>query len=143
MPTNTFNVGLDCTLVLIAPTGQRVDLSIVTDFEAKQDVQAVRVMPLNGPPLGADLPKGWTGSFGVDRASSSVDDLFSTIEQGFWATGLFGIGQIYQYVNEVDGSESTYVFNGVTMNLSDSGSWKADGAVKQKIAFFASTRDAV
>ena len=143
MPTNTFNLGKDCTVVLIAPTGQQVTLSIVEGFDAKQAVHSLRIRPLNGPPQGADLPDGWNGSFTVERGSSAADDLFSQIEQGYWAGGVFGIGQVFQYVTEVNGSTSTYQFDGVTMHLSDAGSWKADSSVKQTISFFASTRKRV
>jgi hypothetical protein len=143
MPTNTFNLGKDCTLVLIAPTGVQTTLSIVEGFEAKQAVHSLRIRPLNGPPQGADLPDGWNGTFTVERASNAADDLFSQMEQNFWAGGIFGVGQIFQYIQEVDQSTSTYQYNNVTMHLSDAGSYKADSSVKQTIAFFASTRTPV
>lgn len=143
MPTNVFSLGKDCSLVAIAPTGQRLDLSVVTGFEARQSVHQLRIRPLNGPPQGADIPDGWTGSFEVERGSSAADDLFATIESAFWAGGILGVGQIFQYVNEVNGSQSTYQFDGVTMHLSEAGSWKADSAVKQTVQFFASTRKRV
>jgi len=140
MATNTFNLGKDCTLVVIAPTGQRLDLSIVTGFDAKQEVHKLRVKPLNGPPQGADLPNGWDGTFTIERGSSAADDLFSTVETGYWAGGVMGVGQIFQYITEVSGSQSCYQFSGVTMSLSDAGNWQADSAVKQTVSFFASTR---
>lgn len=143
MPTNTFNLGKDCSLVVIAPTGQRIDLSIVMDFDAKQQVHQIRIDPLNGPPQGVDVPRGWNGTFGIERATSAADDLFSTLEQGFWAGGVLGNGQIFQYVQEVNGSTSTYQFDGVAMHLSEAGNYKADNSVKQTISFFASTRKRV
>jgi hypothetical protein len=143
MPSNTYNLGKDCTVVLIAPTGAQINLSIVESFEAKQTVHSLTVRPLNGPPQFAHLPDGWTGSFMIERASSAADDLFSQIEQGYWAGGSFGTGQVFQYVTEVNGSTSTYQFDGVAMHLSEAGSWKADSSVKQTIQFAASTRKRV
>lgn len=143
MPTNTFNLGKDCTVVCIAPTGSRVDFSIVEGFEAKQQVHNLTIRPLNGPPQAAHLPDGWTGSFMIERASSAADDLFAQIEQGYWSGGTFGIGQVFQYINEVNGSQSTYQFDGVTMHLSETGNWKADSSVKQTVTFYASTRKRV
>ena len=143
MPTSTFNLGKDCTLVLIAPTGQQLDLSIVTGFDAKQQVHKLRIKPLNGPPQGADLPDGWEGSVSIERGSNAADNLFSTLESGYWAGGVMGTGQIFQYITEVNGSQSVYQFNNVTMSLSDSGHWQPDSAVKQTISFFASTRKAL
>jgi hypothetical protein len=142
MPTPTFNLGMDCSVVVISPVGGRVDLSIVEAFNAKQQVHKIRVRPLNGPPQGADVPDGWEGTFSIERGSPAADNLFSQIEAGFWAGGVLNTGQLYQYVDEVGGGTSTYTFNNVTMSLSDAGTWKSDSSVKQTIAFFASTRTA-
>jgi hypothetical protein len=143
LATSLFSLGKDCTLVLIAPTGARVDLSIVTAFDSKQTVKTIHVDPLNGPPQEAHLPAGWNGTFTIDRASSAAEDLFTQIEQNYWAGGNFGWGQIYQYITERDGSQSTYLYSGVTLYLSESGSWHANDSVKQTITFFASTRKRV
>lgn len=143
MPTNTFNLGKDCQLVLIGPTGARVDLEEVVGFDARQDVHDLKVRPLNGPPQAAMLPDGWTGTFQVERGNNAADQLFSQIEAGYWAGGVFGVGTIFQYINEVSGSQSTYQYNNVTMSLSEAGDWKADSAVRQTIKFFASTRTAL
>lgn len=140
MPTNTFNLGKDCQVVVIAPTGARVDFSIVEGFEAKQNVHKVRVRPLNGPPQGADLPDGWDGTFTIERGSSAADDLFAQMEAGYWAGGVIGTGQIYQYITETNGGQTLYSFNNVTLALADAGAFKADSSVKQTVQFFASTR---
>lgn len=140
MPTAAFNLGRDCTIVIQTPTG-RLDAQIVTQFDAKQKVKNLRIAPLNGPPIGADLPDGWDGTFQLDRANASVDDYFSNLEQTFWAAGTFPINiTIYQYVQEVSGSTSTYQYDGVTMHLNETGTWKAEEQVKQTVTFFAATR---
>lgn len=143
MPNQIFNLGRDVSLVVISPLGGTLPLSIVMSFDAKQETHAIRVRPLNGPTQAADLPDGWNGSIKLDRGSSAVDDLFSQIELGYWAGGNIATGEIYQYVSEVDGSTSTYLFGGVTMKLDDAGSWKADSTVTQSISFYASTRKRV
>lgn len=140
MPTNTFNLGKDTSVVLISPTGATIDLSIVDSFDAKQQVHSVRIRPLNGPTQGADLPDGWNFTITVERANQALDVLISELEAGYWSGGVFGTGQCFQYINELDGSESIYSFNNVTLHLSDAGSWKADSSVKQSISGFASTR---
>src|SRR5438309_2541341 len=101
MPTPAFNLGRDCTIVIQTPTG-RLDAQIVIQFDAKQRVKNVRVNPLDGPPIGADLPDGWDGTFQIDRANAAVDDFFSGLEQSYWATGFYPINMvIYQYIQEV------------------------------------------
>lgn len=142
-PKNTFNLGKNCQVVLIAPSGAQVNLGIVEGFEAKQTAHNLTVRPLNGPPQFMMLPDGWTGSFMIERANSAADDLLSSIEQGYWATGVIGYGQVFQYVLELDGSTSTYQFDGVALHLSEAGNWKADASVKQTVSFTASTRKRV
>jgi hypothetical protein len=139
MPYNTFTIGSDCQLVVMGPFG-RVDLAHVTGFEAHQLTLALRVDRLDGVQLGAELPKGWTGSFQLDRGSSVVDDFIAQIEQAYLAGQSISAGTLYQYVNEPDGSTSTYQFNGVVFKLTSAGVYKGDAAVTQKLDFYASGR---
>ena len=139
MPYNTFTIGSDCQLVVMGPFG-RVDLAHVTGFEAHQLTLALRVDRLDGVQLGAELPKGWTGSFMLDRGSSAVDDFIAQIEQAYLAGQSISAGTLYQYVNEPDGSTSTYQFNGVVFKLTSAGVYKGDAAVTQKLDFYASGR---
>jgi hypothetical protein len=142
MPYNTFTVGSDCQIVVMGPFG-RVDLAHVTGFEAHQVTMAVRVDRLDGVQLGAELPKGWTGSFMLDRGSSAVDDFIAQIEQAYLAGQTINSGTLYQYVNEPDGSTSTYQFNGAVFKLTSAGTYRGDAAVTQKLDFFASGRTRV
>ena len=139
MPYNTFTVGSDCQVVVMGPFG-RVDLAHVTGFEARQMTMTLRVDRLDGVQLGAELPKGWTGGFVLDRGSSAVDDFIAQIEQAYLAGQSIGAGTLYQYVNEPEGSTSTYQFNGVVFKLSSAGVYKGDSAVTQKLDFYASGR---
>lgn len=139
MPYNTFTIGSDCQIVVMGPFG-RVDLAHVTGFEAHQMTLALRVDRLDGVQLGAELPKGWTGSFMLDRGSSAVDDFIAQIEQAYLAGQSIPAGTLYQYVNEPDGSTSTYQFNGVVFKLTSAGVYKGDAAVTQKLDFYASGR---
>ena len=138
-----FSTGNDCKLVLIFGILGRIDLTHVTGFHATQGVKSLRVERLNNTPLGADIPSGWTGSFSVDRGNSTQDDLAATLESMYWGGQRLPHGQIYQYINEPDGSQSTYLFSGVALNLTDAGTWQQSNVVKQTISFFASRRQRV
>lgn len=142
MPYNTFTVGSDCQLVVMGPFG-RVDLTHVTGFEAKQVTVAVRVDRLDGVQLGAELPRGWTGSFSLDRGSSAVDDFIAQIELAYNNGQSIASGTLYQYVTETDGSTSTYQFGNVVFKLVSAGVYKGDTAVTQTLDFFASSRTRV
>ncbi len=139
MPINSFSIGRDCQLVVMGPFG-RVDLTYVTGFESRQLTQSIRLDRLDGVPMGAELPKGWEGSFDVERGTSAVDDFIALAEQAFFSQGNLPAGTVYQYVAEVDGSVSTYQYTGVVFKLANAGSWRGDAAVKQKLEFFATQR---
>ncbi len=142
MAMNPLSLGRDCQLVVIGPQG-RVDLTHVTSFEARQLTHPIRVDRLDGVQLAAELPKGWEGSFEVERGSSSVDDFIAANEQSFYISGSVQSGTLYQYVTEVDSSTSTYQFSGVVFKLASAGTWKGDSSVKQKLEFFAARRQRI
>jgi hypothetical protein len=142
MPYNTFSIGSDCQLVVMGPFG-RVDLAHVTGFEANQVTMAIRVDRLDGVQLGAELPKGWSGTFTLDRGSAAADDFIAAIEQAYLAGQSIPAGTLYQYVNEPDGSTSTYQFTGVVFKLASAGAYRGDAPVAQRLSFYASSRVSV
>jgi hypothetical protein len=139
VPATQFSIGSDCTLVVIAPSGQ-IDLTYVTGFESRQLTAQVRVDRLDGVQMGAELPKGWEGGFDLERGSSEVDDFIAGIEAAYYSGGAMQTSTLYQYVNEVDGSTSTYQYSSVVFRLANAGTWKGDAAVRQRLEFFASSR---
>jgi hypothetical protein len=139
MPTNAFSLGRDTQLVVIASSG-RVDLTHVTGFESRQMTQPIRIDRLDGTQMAAELPKGWEGSFDLERGSSAVDDFIAATEQSYYTNGQMPTSTLYQYVTEADGSTSTYQYDGAVFKLAAAGAWRGDAAVKQKLEFFAARR---
>ena len=139
MSFTAFSVGRDTQLVVMGPAG-RIDLTYVTSFESHQLTQSVRVSRMDGTHMGAELPKGWGGSFELDRGNSVVDDFIAAAEQQYYSGAGPVSGTMYQYITEPDGSLSTYQYDGVSFRLASSGTWRGDAAVKQKLEFFAATR---
>ena len=142
MTSNIFSVGRDCQLVVMGPFG-RVDLSHVTGFEAHQLTRPIRIDRIDGVQLAAELPKGWDGFFELERGSSAVEDFIARMEATYHAGNPVAPGTLYQYVQESDGSTSTYQYEGVVFKLSQAGAWRGDSSVKQKLEFFASKRKRV
>lgn len=139
MAFSTFSVGRDTQLVVIGPSG-RMDLAHVTAFESKQLTHSLRVNRLDGLQIGMELPKGWEGSFELERGDAVVEDFIAAAEQNYYGGGNANPSSMYQYVAEVDGSTSTYQYDSVVFHLSNAGQWRGDAAVKQKLEFFASRR---
>jgi hypothetical protein len=142
MALNSFSTGKDCQVVVLGPFG-RVDLEHVTGFESRQVTASVRVDRMDGTMVGAELPKGWDGAFDLERGSSAADDMLAQIEQSYLAGTTPAVGTLYQYIDEVDGSVSTYQYNGVVFKFTSSGLYKGDASVKQRLEFFATSRTSV
>ena len=139
MALTAFSIGRDTQLVVMGPNG-RVDLSHVTGFESRQITNPIRVSRLDGTQLAAELPKGWEGSFDVERGTSVLDDFISVVEQNYYNGASVSSGTMYQYITEVDSSISTYQFDGVVFKLASAGAWKGDASVKQKLEFYATRK---
>lgn len=139
MSLTAFSIGKDTQLVVMGPGG-RVDLSHVTAFESRQLTQSIRVSRIDGTQLGAELPRGWEGSFDVERGNSVLDDFISSAEQQHYEGRMPVPSTMYQYVTETDGSVSTYQYDGAVFRLANAGIWKGDAAVKQKLEFYAARR---
>jgi hypothetical protein len=139
MALNRFSVGRDTQLVVIGPSG-RVDLQYVTGFEARQLTKSVRVDRLDGHNMGAELLKGWEGTFDIERGNSAADDFIISVEQVYFNGGQPVLGTMYQYITEPDGSTSTYQYLNVAFRLASAGQWKGDSSVKQKLEFYATAR---
>jgi hypothetical protein len=139
MSLSMFSVGRDTQLVVIGPAG-RIDLTHVTSFDSRQITRSVRVDRLDGTHMGTELPKGWEGSFEIERGTSAVDDFIAAAEQQYFSGTTVSLGTMYQYVTETDGSTSTYQYDNVVFRLSNAGVWKGDSSVTQKLEFFAVRR---
>jgi hypothetical protein len=139
MALNNFSTGRDTQLVVIGPSG-RIDLTHVTGFEARQLTQSVRVNRLDGNQMGAELPKGWEGSFDIERGNSAADDMIATAEQSYYDGSQPTLSTMYEYITEPDGSTSTFQYDSVVFRLPSAGQWKGDASVKQQLEFFGARR---
>jgi hypothetical protein len=139
MAISVFSVGRDTQLVVVGPSGT-INLVHVTAFESRQVTQSVRVNRLDGNQIGMELPKGWEGSFDLERGDSVVEDFIASTEQVYYNGSIATVSTMYQYVSEVDGSTSTYQYDSIVFRLSNAGLWKGDAAVRQKLEFFGSRR---
>ncbi|HVZ09327.1 hypothetical protein [Rhodopila sp.] len=142
MALTTFSIGRDTQIVIMGSTG-RIDISHVIAFESRQMTTPIRVSRIDGTQLGTELPRGWEGTFEVERGTSILDDFIAGIEQSFYNGNPIQPGTMYQYVTEADGSVSTYQFSGVVFKLANAGTWKGDAAVRQKLEFFATQRQRI
>ena len=142
MALGTFTLGRDGQGSLIAPNGSRIDLSGLTDFDWTPEYKTARSEPLSGPPIERFPPSGHRIRFNLDRNGPANDAVFAAIEQGWWTVGsadpgTSANGSAFFFINETDGSQTTYQFTGVALKLTKGGEYKSDSPVKQTIEGFA------
>ena len=142
MTIGTFTVGRDAQAVFVAPNGTRIDLSGLTDFSWTPEYTTAKAMPLNGPPIERFLPSGHRISFTIDRNGNANEALISSIENLWWAvgsadSGTSNTGTIFVYIQESDGSQTTWQFSGVSLKVTKGGDFKTDSPIKQTVEGFA------
>lgn len=139
MPLNGYSVGRDWTVTVQLATGP-LTLNKLLKFDSKQDATDVRVKRLDGITDHVRFFDGWTGSFEVERADSTVDNLFALLEANYYLGINETPAQIYETVAEVNGAVSQFRFDGCMLTYDDAGQKAGDATVKQKITFKASRR---
>ncbi len=135
-----FSTGRDCTVVLIHPMYGQVQLDNVTGFDAKQEVVKLKARRLDGIKMNADLPDGWNGSLDVDRGTPALDTLMAQIESAWIDFGAYANATLYQYITEVGGVQTTWIYDNVAISLDNAGTWQPDQITKQKLGFTANRR---
>ncbi len=134
MPGNQFNIGNDTFLDIVGPSGP-IQFNITTSFEAKPIYKDIDSVSIDGINRFDSLPAGHEGTFELDRADSTVDDFLAANEAAFYAGLNRSTMTITQTINEVNGSVSQYLYSGVTLKISDRGTWKGNEKVTVKVAF--------
>ena len=136
MPTNAFNTGRDVSVVVMHPLAGpdgRLDLGIITDFDAKPGNHSIKVQGLDGYTRTMEVPDNGMLSFSFERTNAAMDTFCWALWRSYKDTGRLPDGKVYQYVSELDGSRTTTEYTGVAFKVDDLGSYKKDSAVTQKL----------
>ena len=140
MPVNNLNVGKDVRIDVIGPSGSYVSTNYITSFTSSQMTNSLESMPLNLPPIFGEIPKGWEGSFNMQRGDSTFDDLFALAEANYWAGQNTPSGTITETITDPTGAIHQYRYIGVVFKFSSAGSKTQDAFISMDVAFKASQR---
>lgn len=140
MPMNGFNVGRDVTLQIFGSDGAVASWSTLTMFDKKQETVHVQSKGMDGVIRHLELPNGWTGSIGLNRSNSNVDDYFCQLESTYYSGGNVPAAQITETITEVNGGTTQYRYTGVMMKLDDAGQSSGENILSQKVSWAASKR---
>lgn len=137
MPTPSFNIGRDATLVFVGPFGQ-LQMN-VTQFRWQDHPHEIMSRPLDSPTAIAFVPDYLSGTFDIDRNNNALETLVASQYTVFYAGGAIPTGTLYAYITEVNGSQTTLTFTGVVVRLNGGGDYKKEDRVTQSLEFMAST----
>jgi hypothetical protein len=139
MPLNGYSVGRDHSLCIVGPNGP-IAFNQITSFQSKPDTTDKKIKGLDGITRHLRFPDGWSGSFDIERQDSTLDDYWAQVEANYYA----GVNErpisITETIQEVSGAITQYRYLDVLLTPDDTGSWKGDDSVKQKLKFVASRR---
>lgn len=134
-----FNTGRDLTVILIGEFG-RLDMPNIVAFTARQETAAVRSDRLDGVQLTAELPKGWSGTVDLDRASRGLDDFFAATEAAWIDGGQYSVATMFVYITEADGSTSLWTYDNVALRFDDAGDFRPDAVTRQRLMWRANRK---
>lgn len=137
MPIPVSSIGRDGTAILVGPFGN-IQMNI-TEFRYKQNTHEITSRPLNGPTLIYHVPDYMDGSFMADRNNNNLEQFVTALNSAYYNNQNLTFGQVFFYINELNGSQTTLSFANVSFKLSNGGEWKQNDAVKQTLEFTAST----
>ncbi|MDR3538805.1 MAG: hypothetical protein P4L71_20080 [Acetobacteraceae bacterium] len=141
MATQDFTIGRSTRVVVVhALAGGVLDIGNVTGFNPSQKTKEATVDRLDGVVLTKHLPGGWAGTIECDRRDQTVDEFIAAIETAYRNNVSIPFGQMYEYINEVDGSRTTWLYENVNFYLSNAGNRQADNVIKMTLGWTASWR---
>lgn len=139
MPINGFTVGRDVT-VTISTKNRSLPNTGLTSFTKKQDVTQKKVKLLTGVTKNLTFPDGWSGNFKVSRMDSTIDDYIAAFEAGFFAGSDTDTVNITETIDEPNGGQTQWQYNGVTLVLEDAGTASGDSEIEQTLSYVAERR---
>ncbi len=130
---------IDQSLTVVGPNGP-ITFNRVTSFTSSQETKNLQSDGIDGTTLYDEIPKGWKGTFELERAGGQLDAYFAQAEARYFSGGGTYSASITENVQEPDGGTSQFRYDGVSLKLNNAGTWAGDAYVKQSVSFNASRR---
>ncbi len=139
MPLNGYSMGKDVSIDINTPNGP-LRLPKVTKFTAEPVLGNISVTPLNGPTEEAQFPKSWKGTISLERTDSTADDYQAQWEDDYFNGVTRPPSTITETIQEVNGSQSTYRYTSVQLQLMKAGDKSGDKTIEQEFSWTAQRR---
>lgn len=140
MAENDTNMGRDVVLNIMDPRRGLMRFGLMTGFDSKPQYNQLRSKALDGIPRFRNTPDGHRLTFNFDRQDRSIDDYFANVEEDYFNGAQLSEASITETITELDGSVSQWIYTGVSLTLTDGGTWKGDAITTQSIEAMASRK---
>ncbi|WP_137010151.1 hypothetical protein [Aquitalea aquatilis] len=134
-----YNTGKDVALDINGPYGP-IRISKIMSFDSKPKTTSTELTPLNGQTDELLVPKGWTGSFEVERTDATLDKYWAKFEDDYYNGVPQPAATITETISETDGSTTTFRYVNVILKLEDAGKKEGDKTIRQSVSFTARRR---
>ncbi|QBJ80514.1 hypothetical protein [Aquitalea sp. USM4] len=134
-----YNTGKDVALDINGPNGP-IRISKIMSFDSKPKTTSQEITPLNGQTDELLIPKGWTGSFEVERTDATLDTWWAQFESDYYNGVPQAAATITETISETDGSVSVFRYTNVIMKLEDAGKKEGDKTIRMSVSFTARRR---
>ncbi|MBV8048998.1 MAG: hypothetical protein JO171_17750 [Paludibacterium sp.] len=134
-----FNTGKDVSLDINTPNGP-MRISKIMSFDSKPKTTSTELTPLNGQTDELLVPKGWSGTFEVERTDATLDKWWAQFETDYYNGVSQPAATITETIQEVDGSTSTFRYTNVILKLEGAGKKEGDKTIRQSVTFTARRR---
>ncbi len=140
MADNDTNLGRDVVLNILDPRRGIQRFGLMTGFDGKPQYNQLESKGLDGVPRFRNVPHGHRLTFNFDRQDRSIDDYFAQAEEDYFNGAQMPQVSITETITELDGSVSQWIYTGVSLTLTDGGTWKGDAITTQSIEGMASRK---
>lgn len=141
MPNGGLNVGRDITLSIVTQDGPLViPPNFITKFEAKDDAEIKKYLPITGIVTPVVFHMGWSGTIEVTRHDDSIDAYWALLEADYFNGVNIQGSTITETIEEASGSVTQYIYSNVAFKLETPGTWAGNEFVTQTLAFMAARK---
>lgn len=144
MPTDVViqdhNIGTDASLTFQFGSGQVIpaeNLAHVMSFSAKRIQKTTEKIPISnkGLPLRRSIPQGWQVTMKFLRYNGNLTEVFGTLDDNYYASGLPTRFALSVAVRNPDGTLNSYLFKECAFEDFDFGMFEGNDGVEQEVSF--------
>lgn len=135
-----FSIGRDVSLDVVDPLLGAIRFGIKTGWKSEPQWAEMKSKALDGVPLHDAAPDGHKLNFDLDRRDATVESYFAAREAAYFSGGELPQVMVTETIRERDGSVTAFRYTGISLKLTNAGTWAGNEVTKQAVEGFASRK---